>query len=652
VLHSCTPLNISGLYLARRTVRSTCIARNDGVAMASRADITGNALSANGLQSDGMVLLDEAIMNMITFEADPIPQLQACMQIDGNCGMVNCLLAFQLLRNPPIALPTADGNSSDSAKGDAVRHSIPRLLSNLEANYASLSPREQYFASAALAWSQGGYSRCSALLESAVLLSPGDTLALRLAQDCYQLTGDVQSSLGCITRCLQTLDDSHFLHAHLMGMLAAGYLENGLLVEAEETSARAVSRSKGRDVWALHTLLSCLQLSGRSSEVLAALEEHESRHEGTGLHYLLFNKGSALIQRGNYRGALRVYDDMILLLVREPSNRGERLRSSTALAHATLLLWQVCLNAGADSDSHLRWSKPELLALWREVDLSQHSHSAMLDLCKGMALAGISSCEGLKVSSVDGGSSEPAEPEAPRNLLSWLTSNVRRAAPAADAAAGGGGAEGQSEVEGEKGRKDGEAPAAESSAEPREDGQEAAAALLEQHLHGLHAPKHALAEGSYSYSNLLAVQPTFTFETRGPELRAFCSSKQASEKAWQLSTCGEDTVRALVSFSAGDFSSAAERLNALRPALTRLGGTAVQRDVVAYTLIEAFMRSNKLTEARLLLCERTALAPNEGQSWRRLASVFGKTGMQQLAEGAHYTAWQLGIGQGGFGGAK
>lgn len=51
-----------------------------------------------------------------------------------------------------------------------------------------------------------------------------------------------------------------------MGMLAAGYLENGLLSDAEEAGARAVERTNGRDVWALHTLLSCLQLSGRSSE--------------------------------------------------------------------------------------------------------------------------------------------------------------------------------------------------------------------------------------------------------------------------------------------------------------------------------------------------------------------------------------------------
>lgn len=172
--------------------------------MAAQLDITGNALSANKLQGDGMVLLDEAIMNLITFEADPLPQLHACVKIDRTCGLVNCLLVFELLRNPPINMPdSAGGNSSNRSSRSESQYAIPRLLSSLEERFDSLSQREQYLASAALAWSQGHYSRCSALLESVILLSPGDTLALRLAQDCYLAAGDSRNSLACVTRCLQ-----------------------------------------------------------------------------------------------------------------------------------------------------------------------------------------------------------------------------------------------------------------------------------------------------------------------------------------------------------------------------------------------------------------------------------------------------------------
>jgi hypothetical protein len=68
--------------------------------------------------------------------------------------------------------------------------------------------------------------------------------------------------------------------------------------------------------------------------------------------------------------------------------------------------------------------------------------------------------------------------------------------------------------------------------------------------------------------------------------------------------------------------------------------------------LESLIRSDRLTEARLLLCERTALAPNDAQSWRRLVSIFSAMNMPDHAQMAQYTTWQLGIGQGGFGGPK
>ena len=56
----------------------------------------------------------------------------------------------------------------------------------------------------------------------------------------------------------------------------------------------------------------------------------------------------------------------------------------------------------------------------------------------------------------------------------------------------------------------------------------------------------------------------------------------------------------------------------------------------------------------LICCElhRTSLNVHDSQSWRRLSAVFGRLNQLEKAEVAHYTAWQLGIGQGGFGGPK
>ena len=602
-------------------------------------DITGNPVSTDGSNVDLMASLDEAIMNMITLEADPIPQLSACIKIDANCGFANCLLVFELLRNPPVILQEKAINPENIINKSQPRHSISAILKNLEQNFDNLTKREQYFAAAALAWSQGQYSRSSSLLESAILLSPGDTIALRLVQDMYMMSGDTRNALACVTRCLQTLDDGHFLHAHLMGMLSAGYLENGLLVDAEESSTRAVARTKGRDIWALHTLLNTLQLSGRSSEVLATLEEHEGKHEGTGLLYLSYNKGCALIQRGNYRGALRVYDDMIELMTRENSDRGNNLRSSAALAHATLLLWQICLSATTDSEAHTRWNRPELLALWTGVDLAQYPTALMLDLCKALALAGAASSKGLQTSMED-----VEKPQKPMNLLGWLTSNVGAHIK------GGSNSEKIVAPETKISKAATSSSASDIATAPASTSNAHAAKMLEKHITGLTSSQ---AGPGPDFPKLRGVQSTFTLQTCIPELRAHISrSSGGSEKLWQLRTCGESTIRAMTAFASADFSYAMTELNDMRPVMSRIGGSAVQRDAIHYTLIESCLRSDRLTEARLLLCERTVLAPNESQSWRRLASVFGQMGMPQLAKSANYTAWQLGIGQGGFGGAR
>ncbi len=50
--------------------------------------------------------------------------------------------------------------------------------------------------------------------------------------------------------------------------------------------------------------------------------------------------------------------------------------------------------------------------------------------------------------------------------------------------------------------------------------------------------------------------------------------------------------------------------------------------------------------------DRSILIPGDAQCWRRLSTLYGQTGQERLAKQAHYTAWQLGIGQGGFGGPR
>ena len=61
-----------------------------------------------------------------------------------------------------------------------------------------------------------------------------------------------------------------------------------------------------------------------------------------------------------------------------------------------------------------------------------------------------------------------------------------------------------------------------------------------------------------------------------------------------------------------------------------------------------------IVQLNFIICVlfRTSLNPHDAQAWRRLSSVFGHLDELEKAEVAHYTSWQLGIGQGGFGGPK
>ena len=103
-------------------------------------------------------------------------------------------------------------------------------------------------------------------------------------------------------------------------------------------------------------------------------------------------------------------------------------------------------------------------------------------------------------------------------------------------------------------------------------------------------------------------------------------------------------------FITQDYLPCAKTLSSVMNVTTQLDGTIVDTSVFHWTHIEALLRANQWIEARDVLLPRAVLTPNEAQTWRRLAGVFGHLQQESLSRMANYTAWQLGIGQGGFGG--
>ena len=648
-------------------------------------DVTGNPLTA--ASNNALTVIDESILQLIMHTNDSAVSLRKAWNASQHDigGMVPTLLVWQLLRQPRIV-------EDDEVTTCFV--TLEKLLSE-----GKLNEREAFIASAALAFSEGKYYRAAALLETNMLANNQDLLSLKLTQDCYLAAGDSHNVLGCVARWMPLFDERHAMYGNVMGLFAVGLIEVGRLAEAEEMAHRAVTRTKGDDVWALHALLNTYQLLGRSSEVMAVLGDHLPRHgneSAVGQQLLLYNKGSALVQRGNYSGALRVHDDMLYNMMAASTEiktlsfsqyKPQSGRLVGPATNATLLLWQIALHSSSPSVDE-RWTFPHAVSnMWA-------AESSEPTAVEGQSQRSGSPRPCDAMSAVGQAMAHAAATQAKTNTSSSSSSSSQNDDHSIDSQYGGG----RGEMSGvEKASDSAVMAAVESNSKaiwewfrhinnpnlaakypadnpagvPNQDGTttELPADAVDADHEGFlqlllkscdDRPSISTSTASSLYPKLSSISPSI-FAVKGmPSPGPSSSGSDASsdvtslsDRDWAVTTVGSSTCHAIAAFARHDYASAVELFRSRgqeQRLIGKLGGTAVQRDVIEQTIIEALLRSGRLQEAQLALCERTTLVPNDAQSWRRLASVFGRNGLHFQAKTAHYTAWQLGIGQGGFGG--
>ena len=99
--------------------------------------------------------------------------------------------------------------------------------------------------------------------------------------------------------------------------------------------------------------------------------------------------------------------------------------------------------------------------------------------------------------------------------------------------------------------------------------------------------------------------------------------------------------RALQAFARGQYDSAVDQLLPIRYRTHRLGGSHAQRDIIAWTLLEAALRAGRYKLARALANERTALKPTSPQNWKFAAEALQGLGDYQGAERARAKASSL-----------
>ncbi|MDH3475098.1 MAG: tetratricopeptide repeat protein [Rhodospirillales bacterium] len=99
--------------------------------------------------------------------------------------------------------------------------------------------------------------------------------------------------------------------------------------------------------------------------------------------------------------------------------------------------------------------------------------------------------------------------------------------------------------------------------------------------------------------------------------------------------------RALQAFARGDYDATVDQLLPIRYRTHRLGGSHAQRDIIAWTLMEAALRAGRHKLARALANERTALKPTSPTNWGFAARALQGLGDYRGAERARAKATAL-----------
>jgi tetratricopeptide (TPR) repeat protein len=89
------------------------------------------------------------------------------------------------------------------------------------------------------------------------------------------------------------------------------------------------------------------------------------------------------------------------------------------------------------------------------------------------------------------------------------------------------------------------------------------------------------------------------------------------------------------------YASCVERLLPVRYMTHRLGGSFAQRDIIAWTLLEAALRAKQYHLALALANERSAFKPTSPQNWSYVAQAFKGLGDQSNADRAEAKAQSL-----------
>jgi tetratricopeptide (TPR) repeat protein len=269
-----------------------------------------------GTDGTAVVLLDQAIEDLVALSGDPVGGADAAVGTDATLALARVCRAYLSLYGT-----TAEG----------AAHAA-ELLKPVHAS--GLPEREAHHLAAARSWAAGDWQAATRHLERALLANPRDLLALKVAQDLYFFLGNRLELRDVAARVLPAWPRDDPAWGFVQGIYAFGLEENADYRGAEAAARAALDRNP-RDVWGVHALAHVFEMEGSHDAGVSFLCESSPNWEAS--YFAVHNwwhLGLYLLELGRVKDALALYDERV------------HARHSTQwldLIDAAALLWRLSL---------------------------------------------------------------------------------------------------------------------------------------------------------------------------------------------------------------------------------------------------------------------------------------------------------------------
>jgi tetratricopeptide (TPR) repeat protein len=270
-----------------------------------------------------VLLLDQAIEDLVTLSGDPVGGTEAAIRADGELALARIYRAYLSLY-----ATTADGAAEAGALIKPLEAGRPGLSAG------PLAAREALHLAAARAWADGDWQAAARALERALVANPRDLLALKAAQDLYFFLGSRLELRDVAARVLPAWPQEDPAWGYVQGMWAFGLEENGDYRGAEAAAANSLARNP-KDVWGVHALAHVFEMEGRHEAGVSFLSS--SSPDWAGSYFAVHNwwhLGLYLLELGRAGDALALYHERI---------RAARSTEWLDIVDASALLWRLSL---------------------------------------------------------------------------------------------------------------------------------------------------------------------------------------------------------------------------------------------------------------------------------------------------------------------